>query len=47
LKALGYEIVEEPIFDTVKITMNEDEKGRLMRMMLDHKLNLTTSQKVW
>ncbi|HCA09227.1 MULTISPECIES: aminomethyl-transferring glycine dehydrogenase [unclassified Chryseobacterium] len=40
LKALGYQTVEEPIFDTVKITMSEDEKGRLMRMMLDHKLNL-------
>ena len=34
LKTLGYQVVEEPIFDTVKITMAEDEKARLVRLML-------------
>ncbi|WP_407404820.1 aminomethyl-transferring glycine dehydrogenase [Chryseobacterium sp.] len=40
LSALGYQTVEEPIFDTVKINLSEDEKGRLMMMMKDHKINL-------
>lgn len=40
LSALGYQTVEGPIFDTVKINLSEDEKGRLMMMMKDHKINL-------
>ncbi|MBQ0152846.1 MAG: aminomethyl-transferring glycine dehydrogenase [Chryseobacterium sp.] len=40
LSALGYQTVDEPIFDTVKINLSEDEKGRLMMMMKDHKINL-------
>jgi len=40
LKALGYDVAEEPIFDTVKFRMNEDDKARLHRLMLDRKINL-------
>ena len=40
LKALGYDIVEEPIFDTVKFRMSEEDKKSLMFLMLDHKINL-------
>ncbi|MBU8882430.1 aminomethyl-transferring glycine dehydrogenase [Kaistella sp. DKR-2] len=40
LKALGYDIVEDPIFDTVKFRLNEEDKKALMFLMLDHKINL-------
>ncbi len=40
LKILGYDIVEEPIFDTVKFRIHEDDKIRLMRTMRDQKINL-------
>ena len=40
LQTLGYDVVEEPIFDTVKIRLSEEEKSRLARMMKDHKINL-------
>ncbi|WP_419870572.1 aminomethyl-transferring glycine dehydrogenase [Chryseobacterium sp. CT-SW4] len=40
LQVLGFDVVEEPIFDTVKIRLSEEEKARLMRMMRDHKINL-------
>lgn len=40
LKILGYDIVEEPIFDTVKFRIHEDDKNRLMRTMRDQKVNL-------
>jgi len=40
LKALGYDVVEEPVFDTVKILISESEKGNLMRLMRDRKINL-------
>ncbi len=40
LKILGYDIVEEPIFDTVKFRMHEDEKSNLVRLMRDRKINL-------
>ena len=40
LQILGYEIVKEPIFDTVKLVMNEDEKSGLRRLMQDQKINL-------
>src|SRR5690606_34928543 len=40
LKALGYDVVEEPVFDTVKILIPESEKGNLMRLMRDRKINL-------
>ncbi|WP_226065126.1 aminomethyl-transferring glycine dehydrogenase [Kaistella polysaccharea] len=40
LKTLGYDIVDEPIFDTVKFRMEEAEKAKLMRLMLDRKINL-------
>ncbi|UOE42337.1 aminomethyl-transferring glycine dehydrogenase [Chryseobacterium suipulveris] len=40
LKTLGYDVVEEPIFDTVKFRIHEEEKNALMRMMRDHKINL-------
>lgn len=40
LKVLGFDTVEEPIFDTVKIRMQEEEKNILMRMMRDYKINL-------
>lgn len=40
LKALGYDIVEEPVFDTVKFRLSEEDKKALMFLMLDHKINL-------
>ncbi|QDP84283.1 aminomethyl-transferring glycine dehydrogenase [Chryseobacterium sp. SNU WT5] len=40
LKSLGYDIVEESIFDTVKFRVHEDDKDRLIRKMKDHKINL-------
>ncbi|MDO5615694.1 MAG: aminomethyl-transferring glycine dehydrogenase [Cruoricaptor ignavus] len=40
LQILGYDVVEEPVFDTVKIRIHEEEKGHLMRMMRDNKINL-------
>ena len=40
LKTLGYDIVEEPVFDTVKIRIHEEEKGRMMRLMRDRRINL-------
>ena len=40
LKTLGYDIVVEPIFDTVKFRIHEDDKERLMRTMRDQKVNL-------
>ncbi|MFY1046620.1 aminomethyl-transferring glycine dehydrogenase [Chryseobacterium sp. GP-SGM7] len=40
LITLGYDVAEEPIFDTVKIFMSEEDKTRLQRMMKDHKINL-------
>lgn len=40
LKVLGYDVVEEPCFDTVKIRINEEDKARLKRLMLDRKINL-------
>lgn len=40
LKALGYDVVEEPVFDTVKIRLHEDEKAKLTRMMRDKRINL-------
>ena len=40
LTILGYDIVEEPIFDTVKFRIHEDDKNRLMRKMREHRINL-------
>jgi len=40
LKTLGYDVAEEPIFDTVKFRMNEADKAKLHRLMLDRKINL-------
>lgn len=40
LNIFGYEIVEDPTFDTVKIKMQEEEKAALKRLMKDHKINL-------
>ncbi|MFC6269014.1 aminomethyl-transferring glycine dehydrogenase [Frigoriflavimonas asaccharolytica] len=40
LKSLGFDVVEEPMFDTVKIRMHEDEKNVLMRMMRERSINL-------
>lgn len=40
LKALGYDVEEQPFFDTVKINMNEEEKSRLQEMMKGHRINL-------
>lgn len=40
LKMMGYDIVEEPIFDTVKFRMHEEEKNALMRMMRENQINL-------
>jgi glycine dehydrogenase len=40
LGILGYDLVEEPIFDTVKFRMHPEEKDTLMRLMRDRKINL-------
>lgn len=40
LKILGFDVVTEPVFDTVKIRIHENDKPSLMRLMRDHKINL-------
>lgn len=40
LKTLGYDVVEEPVFDTVKIRVHEEQKNAIMRLMRDQKINL-------
>lgn len=40
LLILGYDLVEEPIFDTVKFRMHPDQKTALMRLMRDRGINL-------
>ncbi|AYO57868.1 glycine dehydrogenase (aminomethyl-transferring) [Chryseobacterium sp. 6424] len=40
LQILGYEVSDEPIFDTVKFTMEESEKNVLRQLMLGNKINL-------
>lgn len=40
LKTLGFDLVDEPVFDTVKIRIHESDKNSLMRLMRDHKINL-------
>ena len=40
LKALGFDVVEEPVFDTVKIRVHENDKNTLMLLMRDQKINL-------
>ncbi len=40
LKTLGYDVVEESIFDTVKFKIEEDQKSKLLLKMRDHKINL-------
>ncbi len=40
LHVLGFETVKEPVFDTVKLVMSEDEKYQLKRVMQDQKINL-------
>ena len=40
LQVLGYDVVEEPVFDTVKIRVHEEQKNALMRLMRDQKINL-------
>lgn len=40
LSVLGYDVVEEPVFDTIKIRLHEDEKAKLLRLMRDRRINL-------
>lgn len=40
LKIFGYDVVSEPIFDTVKFRISEEEKASLRMSMLDQKINL-------
>ena len=40
LGALGYQVAEEPSFDTVKIFVHEDEKMDIRRIMEGRKINL-------
>jgi glycine dehydrogenase len=40
LKKLGYDIVEDVIFDTVKFRIDEVNKNTLMRLMRDRRINL-------
>ncbi len=40
LKALGYNLVEDAFFDTVKIELSEDDKSSLQRLMRDRRINL-------
>ena len=40
LNILGYDIVDEPVFDTVKFRLHEEEKASLRMKMRDQKINL-------
>lgn len=40
LKVLGYDLVEEPVFDTVKFRLSEEEKAQLKLRMTERKINL-------
>ncbi|MDO4225225.1 MAG: aminomethyl-transferring glycine dehydrogenase [Bergeyella zoohelcum] len=40
LKILGFDVVEESVFDTVKIRLDEAEKINLKRIMVGRKINL-------
>ncbi len=40
VKQLGYEVVEEPIFDTVKFALSEDEKSKLKKQLEAAAINL-------
>ena len=40
LKIIGYDVVEDPVFDTVKIRIHENDKAALVRFMRDKKINL-------
>lgn len=40
LKVFGYDVVEEPGFDTVKIRIHENDKNNLQRILQDQKINL-------
>jgi len=40
LKILGFDVVEESVFDTVKIRMHENDKKSLMLLMRDYGINL-------
>lgn len=40
LKLLGYDVVEETVFDTVKIRVHEEQKNAILRLMRDQKINL-------
>lgn len=40
LRILGYDIVDEPVFDTVKFRLHEEEKTSLRMKMRDQKINL-------
>ncbi|TXF78940.1 aminomethyl-transferring glycine dehydrogenase [Chryseobacterium sp.] len=40
LKSLGFDMVEEPVFDTIKIRIHENDKTGLILLMRDHKINL-------
>ena len=40
LQILGYEIVKEPVFDTVKMAFSKAEKLNLKKILIDHKINL-------
>lgn len=40
LKALGYNLVEDAFFDTVKIELSEGDKSSLQRLMRDRRINL-------
>ena len=40
LKTLGYEVIEEVTFDTVRFRLNEEEKSALKKLMESEKINL-------
>lgn len=40
LKTLGYEVIEEITFDTVRFRLNEEEKSALKKLMESEKINL-------
>lgn len=40
LKMLDYDVVEEPIFDTIKFRIHPEEKNALMRLMRERMINL-------
>ncbi len=40
MNKIGFDLAEEPVFDTIKFSVSEEDKVRLQRLMLGRKINL-------